>query len=77
MAAKAGYTTYIVKDGCRVSPSCYTCPLEQCIFDVSAVSVMETVKVLAGAGVSDETISEKVSVSTETLRRWRRLGDIP
>jgi transposase-like protein len=77
MARKEGYSSTGIKDGCHAHPSCFTCPLARCVFENSSVSVGETARTLAQAGVDDATISQRLYISLETLQRWRSKGRLP
>lgn len=66
-------------NGCAIAPSCITCPLPQCRYDVPSgltrikrMAVDEQVTELRRNGQSVRDISERVGIAVRTVQRSLR-----
>lgn len=74
--------TISMDTGCHVHPSCLSCPLPQCIFDVGAQAAQlseqkrshKRAQALAmhRQGEHPDTIAQTANISRRTLYRWLR-----
>ena len=69
-------------DGCEHSPSCLTCPLPACKYDVGTPHPLvlkanikaNRAKALLAQGSTTEQVAEQMGVHVRTVQRYKRGG---